>query len=181
MGEYSGQSAHVSVPCKKTVRAFHQPLLSPTSSGGAHKCTTLRQPRVPNGVSGDGREPDATIVVIARPPPTAPHRTADRTYQKFVRHLVGLRGVCGHLRGCRAVAIFFPQLTVGLVGPESTFERIGPPSRPHDGGTRENAVAANRPLLLITSGLRSRRDSADLALPKIHGARAVVGDCRSWP
>jgi len=77
MGEYSGQSAHVSVPCKKTVRAFHQPLLSPTSSGArAHKCTTLRQPRVPNGVSGDGREPDATIVVIARPPPTAPHRTA---------------------------------------------------------------------------------------------------------
>ena len=30
------------------------------------ECTTLRQPRVPNGVSGDGREPDATIVVIAR-------------------------------------------------------------------------------------------------------------------
>ena len=43
------------------------------------ECTTLRQPRVPNGVSGDGREPDATIVVIARPPPTAPHRTAWRS------------------------------------------------------------------------------------------------------
>jgi hypothetical protein len=38
------------------------------------ECTTLRQPRVPNGVSGDGREPDATIVVIARP--LRPHRTA---------------------------------------------------------------------------------------------------------
>ena len=107
--------------------------------------------------------------------------TADRTYQKLVRHLVGLRGVCGHLRGCRAVAIIFPQLNVGLVGPESTFEKIGPPLRHFDGGTRENAVAAYRPLLLITSGLRSRRDSAALALSKIHGARAVVGDCRSWP
>jgi len=43
------------------------------------ECTTLRQPRVPNGVSGDGREPDATIVVIARPrlaDLTARHRLA---------------------------------------------------------------------------------------------------------
>jgi hypothetical protein len=31
---------------------------------------------VTNGVSGDGQEPDATIVVIARPHPTAPHSTA---------------------------------------------------------------------------------------------------------
>jgi hypothetical protein len=96
--------------------------------------------------------------------------TADRTYQKLVRHLVGLRGVCGHLRGCRAVAIIFPQLNVGLVGPESTFERIGPPTRHFDGGRRENAVAANRPLLLITSGLRSRRDSADLSLSQKYTA-----------
>jgi hypothetical protein len=95
---------------------------------------------------------------------------ADRTYQKLVRHLVGLRGVCGHLRGCRAVAIIFPQLNVGLVGPESTFERIGPPTRHFDGGRRENAVAANRPLLLITSGLRSRRDSADLSLSQKYTA-----------
>ena len=97
-------------------------------------------------------------------------RTADRTYQKLVRHLVGLRGVCGHLRGCRAVAIIFSQLNVGLVGPESTFERIGPPTRHFDSGTRENAVAANRPLLLITSGLRSRRDSADLSLSQKYTA-----------
>ena len=77
------------------------------------------------------------------------NHTADRTYQKLVRHLVGLRGVCGHLRGCRAVAIIFPQLNVGLVGPERTLEKIGPPLRHFDGGTRENAVAAYRPLLLI--------------------------------
>ena len=34
MGEYSGQSAHVSVPCKKTVRAFHQPLFITHFIGG---------------------------------------------------------------------------------------------------------------------------------------------------
>jgi hypothetical protein len=79
MGEYSGQSAHVSVPCKKTVRAFHQPLLSPTSSGGAHKCTTLRQPRVPNGVfraTGESPTPHDRCDRTTASDRTAPHRLA---------------------------------------------------------------------------------------------------------
>ena len=75
MGEYSGQSAHVSVPCKKTVRAFHQPLFITHFIGGRAQMHDITSTSSPEWCFGRrARAPDATIVVIAHR--LRPHRTA---------------------------------------------------------------------------------------------------------
>ena len=70
-------------------------------------------------------------------------RTADRTYQKLVKKMGGLREVCGHLRGHRRIQHIFPEATVcwGCCGctPVTCTQIRHARNKPCSGGHSNNA------------------------------------------